>query len=372
MVNLLLETTASEVFKYIGYVLLSILALLIMIVIHEFGHYISGKILGFKIKEFAIGFGPKLFKITNKKNGEVFSLRAIPLGGFCQFLGETDEEETKQVGSFESMPAWKRIIVLFSGAFFNFLSCIIIITLVFTFFGQLSPVVSSINKDSYIGTNNLLLENDAIISINGKYVNILSNDDLNNAFSKLEDEGIFTIIRDNKVMDVKIKKSNFDDVNENGEYVLDENGNKITKYGIGITVSIKYVKLNFFRAIPRAIMYSFFIVYKIFVAIGMLFTGKIALFKSTGGMGTIVKTMTESVSAGFGVFSYIICIISANLAVMNLLPIPSLDGSKILLTIVESITRKKLNRKVIAIIDVLSILTLLIIAIVSDITQFLS
>ncbi|MCR4661878.1 MAG: site-2 protease family protein [Clostridia bacterium] len=368
---MLISAPATEVFKYIGYVLISILALLFMIVIHEFGHYLAGKLLGFKIKEFAIGFGPKIFKITNKKNNEIFSLRCIPLGGFCQFYGESDNDENGDK-SFDSMPAWKRIIVLFSGAFFNFVSSIIIITLVFTFFGQIVPKVNSIQKDSYIGQNNILIENDAIISINHKYINILNADDISSAFSKLDETGTITIIRNGEIINIDVIKSDFKTYDENGEVVLDDEGNEKITHGLGITIALDYVRIDFFRAIPRAIMYSFFIVYKIFLIIGMLFTGKIGLMASAGGMGTIVYSMSQAIESGFGVFSYIICILSANLAVMNLLPIPSLDGSKILLVIFESIFKKKFNRNIIAIIDIICIFALIIFAIVADITRFIN
>ena len=79
--------------EYFLYILLAIIVLLAMITIHELGHYIAGKILKFKINEFSIGLGPKIFSKTNKKTGEVFSLRVVPLGGYCAFEGETDVEE---------------------------------------------------------------------------------------------------------------------------------------------------------------------------------------------------------------------------------------------------------------------------------------
>ena len=83
--SFLLSVTFVEVMSYIGYILIALLCLMAMIVIHEFGHYIAGKIFKFKINEFSIGFGPALFKIKNKRNGELFSLRLLPLGGYCAF-----------------------------------------------------------------------------------------------------------------------------------------------------------------------------------------------------------------------------------------------------------------------------------------------
>ena len=111
----LLSVSFIEVLQWIGYILVALLCLMLMITIHEAGHYAAGKIFHFTILEFSIGFGPKIFQRENKETGEKFSIRAIPLGGFCQFAGE-DEEATVE-GTFNSKPPWQRIIVLFAGAF---------------------------------------------------------------------------------------------------------------------------------------------------------------------------------------------------------------------------------------------------------------
>ena len=108
--------------KYFGFIMLAIAMLLVLVVIHEFGHYIAGKILKFKINEFSVGFGPKIFQKV-KKNGELFTLRLFPLGGYCAFEGEDDESENPD--SFAKQKAWKRLIVLFSGPLFNFLSAFV-------------------------------------------------------------------------------------------------------------------------------------------------------------------------------------------------------------------------------------------------------
>ena len=130
MSNLLLSGAGNTVLS----VLLAILILLAMICVHEFGHFISGRILGFKINEFAIGFGPKLFKRRGKKHGTLFSVRAFPLGGFCAFQGEDGDE--KDPNSFNNKKPWQRIIVLVSGALFNYLLALILIIVGFFSFGQ--------------------------------------------------------------------------------------------------------------------------------------------------------------------------------------------------------------------------------------------
>ena len=91
---LCLAVSGLEVLKWIGYFLVALLCLMLMIMLHELGHYTFGKIFKFKINEFAIGFGPKLFSKTNKKSGEVFSIRAVPLGGFCSFAGEDEDRKS--------------------------------------------------------------------------------------------------------------------------------------------------------------------------------------------------------------------------------------------------------------------------------------
>ena len=103
--------SVSSVMNTVWAVLLAILILLAMITVHEFGHYLAGKALKFKINEFAIGFGPKLFRRISKKSGEAFSIRVLPLGGFCAFDGEDDEDDNPN--RFNNKDPLKRIIVLF-------------------------------------------------------------------------------------------------------------------------------------------------------------------------------------------------------------------------------------------------------------------
>lgn len=365
----MISATFASVMETIGYVLLALLCLMVMVIVHEFGHYIAGKLLGFKINEFAIGFGPRIIKVKNKKNGEIFSVRPFPLGGFCQFEGE-DEEGDKE-GSFNSQPPWKRLIVLFNGAFFNFLSAILIITFVFTFYGQILPVVGDIAEESYIAQETDIREGDVILSVNGKQINILMQDDLSREFSKVKDEGgTFTILREGKKKDVFVKRSDI--------YQRDEEGNIVTVDGVpqtyrafGFTVGLSYVKLNFFTSLGRAFGYSFFMVWKILWSIGQLFTGAIKFTESAGGPITIISTMSSAAKSGAGTLAYIVCLISANLAVMNLLPLPALDGSRMLFTVIEWIRKKPLNRKVEAIIHFVGLIVLFGFAIFADVFQLL-
>jgi regulator of sigma E protease len=118
----------------IVYIVVAILIFLLMILIHELGHYTAGRILKFKINEFSIGFGKSIFSKTNKR-GEKFSIRIFPLGGYCAFEGEGEKADEKNPQAFNNQKPWKRMIVLFCGAFFNFLSAIIFCFILLVSFG---------------------------------------------------------------------------------------------------------------------------------------------------------------------------------------------------------------------------------------------
>ena len=427
----ILSATVGEVFAYIGYVLLALLALMVMIVVHELGHYTAGKLLGFKIDEFAIGFGPKIFKKKNKKTGELFSIRPFPIGGFCAFHGEDadgallDEDGNqikdangnivKDPDAFNNQKPWKRLIVLFSGAFMNFLSAILIITTYFTAYGQPLPyVVGTYDVPSY---ENVFMEGDAILSVNGKQINLMTTEDLDKAFSNVGDNARFYVLRGGKRIKINASKFYYNPFADgdficavNGdkletpvpyeEYLAtcdstdailftvvryDENGNiceqstmKVQKganpedadgfysYGFGITRTIARAKLPFFLAFGRAWSFCFFIVFKILASLGALITGKMGI-EGAGGTITTIITMAKVSALGFDSFLYVVAIISANLAVMNLLPFPALDGSRMLFTLIEWIFKKPVPRKIEAIIHTVGLVLLIVLAVFLDV-----
>lgn len=376
MTAIILCATAAEVFTYIGYVIVALLALMVMIVIHESGHYLAGKLLGFKIDEFAIGFGPKIISKTSKKTGEVFSIRPIPLGGFCAFHGE-DEDGGEDALAFNNQKPWKRLIVLFSGAAFNFLSAILIISIYFSVYGQILPVVQNINPTGNAYADGTFQEGDVILSVDGKTVNILLAEDLTRCFADCGDTATFRVLR-----------AKYDDNGEKigsgvvvitatkGDYtyektLYDDAGNAtgtetVSAYGFGISWAAGQVELNFFRALGRSFSFCFFAVFKILASIGALITGKLSL-SNAGGTITTIKVIAETSQAGFQYLLYAVAILSANLAVMNLLPFPALDGSRMVFTLIEMIFRKPVPRKVEAIIHAVGFVILIVFAVFLDV-----
>lgn len=430
MLNIL-SATVGEVFAYIGYVLLALLALMVMIVVHELGHYTAGKLLGFKIDEFAIGFGPKIFKRKNKKTGELFSIRPFPIGGFCAFHGEDADgalldENGNQVkdangniikdpDAFNNQKPWKRLIVLFSGAFMNFLSAILIITIYFSAYGQPLPyVVGTYDVPSY---QNVFEQGDVLLSVNGKQINLMAQEDLDNVFKKVGDTAQFRVLRNGKRIKITASKFFYDPF-EDGDYIYAVDGKKLDtpiayadylatvesndafivtvvrydekgeiceqstmkvqkganpedangfySYGFGITRTIARAKLPFFLAFGRAWSFCFFIVFKILASLGALITGKMGI-EGAGGTITTIITMAKVSALGFDSFMYVVAIISANLAVMNLLPFPALDGSRMLFTLIEMIFKKPVPRKVEAVIHTVGLVLLLVLAVFLDV-----
>ncbi len=371
----LLMATFGEVMGYIGYIALAVLVLLIMITVHEFGHYIAGKIFGFGIEEFAIGFGPKIFSKT-KKNGEVFSVRLLPIGGFCAFRGEDNESDDPT--AFNNKKWWQRIIVLISGALMNFVLALLIIILMFSIYGQTALVAykTEPTTDVMYTAENSFLDKDVIIKANGK--NIYLSTDLMDAVKdkKAGDTVEFLIYRDGKEVTIDLMlraDTDFKNVEDNKTLfsalgILCETNaetGEITKSGLYVTG----IKFNFFRTIARSFEYSIKLALSIFTIIGQLLTGALGI-KSMGGTVTTISVTAEAIKVGgFRNLLNISSFIGVNLAVFNLLPVPALDGSRVVFTLIEGITKKPINRRVEGIIHTVGLVLLLLFAVFVDLQQ---
>lgn len=365
------------------YILLAILVLLFMVTVHELGHYVSGKLLGFRINEFAIGMGPAIFSRT-RKNGEKFSIRVLPLGGFCAFDGE--DEEASDPACFNNQKPWKRIIVLVSGAFMNFLVAMLIIINIFLFAGMYFPKINMLLPD-FSTTDQVtspLQAGDIIFEINGRDM-YLSNDMSVALASVKEDEKFdITVVRNGEIITIKdvVKRaySAYQVDAETGEFVRDEDGNYvlahddsgnlIESYGLGIYQGYESFKFGFFETLGRSFVYAFRMAGVILSTLGQLITGGLGL-KDIGGPITTITMTAEIARSGLRNFLDIVALIGVNLAVFNLLPIPALDGSRVVFTVIEWIRGKPINRKVEAIINAVGLVLLLGFVIVADIYQLI-
>ncbi len=368
--SLLIMTSFWEVMEYIGYILLAVLVLLVMITVHELGHYIVGKIFKFGVDEFAIGFGPKIFKKT-KKNGEVFSIRALPLGGFCSFKGE--EGESTDPSAFNNKKPWQRILVLIAGAVMNYLLAVLIICLMFGVYGQTTVVAHKVDTTTNYYAEYSFLEDDIILTAEGRNV-YLSTDLMNAIGGKKQGELVnFTVRRNGNDVDIKVKlrcDADFKSVEDNqtlykalGAYQTTEDGR--IESGLYST----YVRFGFFTTIGRSFEYSFKLAGTIFTVLGQLLTGRLALSSMGGTVTTIAITASAVKTGGLWYLMYIASFIGVNLAVFNLLPFPALDGAHVVFTLIEWIRGKPINRRVENIIHTVGLVLLLLFAVFCDLQR---
>ena len=370
--SLSLLASFGQVMTYIGYIFLAILVLLLMITVHELGHYFAGKIFKFGIEEFAIGFGPKIFKKT-KKNGEVFSIRALPFGGFCSFRGE--DKEDLDPTAFNNKKPWQRLIVLVSGAVMNYLTALVIIAIMFAVYGQQTfRVNKTLPTDAY-AEENLLKEGDVLLAVQGKTIYLET--DLMNAISgkKAGDTVGVLIIREGVKKEKQIilqADTNFKNLEDTSTLhkalgIYEERGEE----GELLKVGMHYVsvRLPFFTLLGRTFEYSFKLAGTVLSVLGQLLTGRIGLSSMGGTLTTITATATAVQTGGLWSLLYISSFIGVNLAVFNLLPIPALDGSRAVFTVIEWIRGKPIKRKLEGIIHTVGFVLILVFAVIIDLQR---
>lgn len=308
-----------------------ILILGIIVFIHEFGHFLFAKKAGIYVYEFSLGMGPRIFKFNRKNDETEYSLRLFPIGGFVRMAGEEVEldEKIPEDKRMQSKTWMERFLTVIAGIMFNFILAIVVFFIVGLINGasQNKPYISSV----YDGINSgVVNEGDRIIGINGKKVVftdvLVLQVQLNNG------KPLNLTVRD--------KEGNEKDVVLNPIEVT-ENGETSYKYGIvlgddvktGIFPSIKYAFVKFTALIVQMVLVIF-----------NLCIGKLGLSSLSGPVG-IFNVVGESASAGFINLIYLLGFISLNVGFMNLLPIPALDGGRILFLIVEKIKGSKVDVK---------------------------
>ena len=362
MYNLL--ASFGDIISYIGYILLAVFVLLIMITAHEFGHFISGKLLGFRIEEFSVGFGPKLFS-REKSNGEKFSLRAIPLGGFCAFYGE--DEENPDDDAFNKKSPLKRIIMLISGALMNYLLAILVIIIMFTCYGHTAVMAYDTKSDGALNNR------DVILSVDNKNVYLLTDLMVVLEGKKQGEEVTFRVYREGEIVNVGVP------INCDGEFAnLEDLETLANAIGLNVTEKdgeIDYgfrttrIRSGFFESIGRSFEYSFKLAGTVFTVLRQLINGSLGL-NSVGGTVTTITMTADAVRIG-GIWSLlnIVALIGVNLAVFNLLPFPALDGARVVFAIIEWIFKKPVNRKVESVIHTVGLFLILLFAVFVDLQR---
>ena len=318
-------------------IVFAILLFSVLIFVHELGHFVAAKLSGVQVNEFAMFMGPAIAKW---KRGETqYSIRCIPIGGYCAMEGE--DEDTDNLHSFQKAAWWKRLIILVAGSFMNFVIGVLIVSVVL--FCQPRYATAEIQEvESWSTLASSLQTGDTIVGFDGKHISIY------------EDFTLATLMLPDGEYDVVVERNGEKLTLKNVPWVRqpvdDGNGGQIMLYGLSFAT-----KETTFGSVPgRILPTAFNHVKSVIISLRMILTGQAGLKDMSGPVG-IVQIMSESAAAAestggalvnmlwFGGF------IAINLAVMNMLPIPALDGGRVvgllLSTGFEKITGKKLNPK---------------------------
>lgn len=303
---------------------LVIIAISLIVIAHEFGHFIAAKRAGVKVEKFGIGMGPKIYSF---KRGETeYCICAIPIGGFCQLKGE--EEASNEPDSFDAKTPFQKFLIAFSGPFANLILSIIILAITFGFLGNpFIMQVNNIEQGSPAEEANIMV-GDEFIGVNG---NISNNWNLIRTFiSQNPDKEITVNIRRGEDrVDIKVapKKS--------------EDGTGL----IGVEMKPSNRRESFFNSIKLSLEMNYFFLKDFISFIGLLFTGNLSNVSVAGPVG-IVTMAADTVSIGWSYFLFFIALISVNLGFINLFPFPPLDGGRIVFSIIEGIFKKKVNKNI--------------------------
>ena len=294
-------------------IILAILLFSLIIIIHELGHFTLAKLNGIRVDEFSLGMGPTLFGKEFK--GTKFSLKLLPLGGACM-MGEDDADDTSE-GSFNSKSVWARISVIAAGPLFNFILALLMSAILVGAAGYAVPVIQEVESGSS-GSEQGLKKGDVITEINGKKIHIYEEFQLYNLTHSTSDTAELTF------------------------------GDETTKR-MGFTYSAEVEKPGFFKSIQYGAYTAKYWVEYTLECLKMLLTGEVGVNQLSGPVGIVeVVNDTYDAAAPSG-WSVVILsmmnlgiLISANLGVMNLLPIPALDGGRLVFLLIEAVRRKRI------------------------------
>jgi len=325
----------------LGYILAALFMLGVLIMFHELGHYLAARWCGMEVKEFAIGMGPKLFS-RKGKHGTLFSLRVLPMGGFCLYYGE--DQEVDDPRAYNRQPVWKRFVSVIAGPLMNFLLALVVAVVFFMVWGADLPVpVIGTLDDGMPAAEAGLLPGDTILAIDG--LPISQTKEAVDLVHGSEGRPLaFTVARGESEFSVTVTP----------RYVKEHD-----TYLTGFRFATVQTPLPFGTAISTSVSFCRHVVVVTYQSLGdLIFRGE-GTEEITGPVGIVNVIQEQTRAGGLPIYLYLAMLISINLGFMNLLPIPGLDGSRLIFNIVEAIRRKPLNRNVEGMIHFVGVVALL-------------
>lgn len=334
--------------------ILAILLFCIMIFPHELGHFIAARRVGVKVNEFAFGMGPTIWKKQGKET--LYSIRLFPVGGFCAMEGE--DEDSNEPRAFGNKKPWQKIVVLAAGSFMNVICAILIMSLVIGIMGFTTTVIGNVT-DRLPAKAAGIMEGDKILEIDGTPIEQWA--DVSQAIQASGGETMdVTFERDKEVKSVAVTPQLTDG--------FDAQGNPAQGYVLGITCKISH---NPFMALVDGAQATWNMTKMMFSALGQLFTGKAGVDELSGPVG-MINMVSQTSRYRFWYYGFLTALICVNLAIINMLPLPALDGGRIIFVIYTMITGKRVSEKVegtVHFIGIVLLLGLMIFVTMNDITR---
>lgn len=307
------------------YVVLAILLLGVLIIAHEAGHFWAARACGIEVQEFAMGMGPLLAKWKSRR-GTQFSIRLLPIGGFCQFYGE--DEDVNDPRAFGNQAVWKRMLTVASGPLMNFAVALLVIVLYMSALG-LHTTVPRVGEVEPHAAEAGLMAGDTLLAINGVDVTDVSTV-LTEISGSAGENVTLHVRRGGEELDVIIAP------------FYDE---EVARYRVGFTFAQERVRISLLQSIPFSVSYNVESVRLIVQTLkNLVFKGE-GVSDVTGPVGTVYVIQEVTQQGGIDIYLELMALISVNLGVMNLLPIPGLDGSRLLFLLVEAVRRKPVKRE---------------------------
>jgi regulator of sigma E protease len=349
-------------------ILSTIIVLGILIFVHEFGHFLLAKRLGVGVVTFALGFGAKLI---GRKIGETeYKICAIPLGGYVKLIGENPEEEVKEEDrsrSFSCQPIWKRALIISAGPFFNFFLAAVLFSLVNLLIGVPSSPTANIGEVSagFPAEEAGLRKGDLVLSIDGEQVSEWEDlaQIIRNSKGK---ELLLKVKRDSEIIDIKVTPKSITDKNIFGEEV------KIFRIGITPAEGGSFKRVNPLLAIGTGFLQTWNGIKLTILGIVKLIQ-RVIPAKEIGSPIMIAKMAGEQAKKGILSLALFTAIISINLGIINLFPIPILDGGHFLFLSLEAVLRRPISIKKMEIaqqIGLVFIILLMLFAIRNDVIRY--
>ena len=305
-------------------IILAILGFGFLVLVHEFGHFIVARLNGVHVEEFSLGMGPTLLSRKGKQ-GTVWSIKALPIGGMCQMKGEDTGEEDASSDSFQAKHPLRRMSIIFAGPLMTLITGFIFFTILAQSLGFQTNVVEAVLPDSPASAIGLQA-GDAIIEVNGNQVTTFNDVITYMALGEGKPTAI-KVRRDTVVSDYQITPM----VGENGQYLIgfqtrvETQPNLVQSFRQGLTEATSMVRQTYF-------------------SLKLLFTGQVGM-DQMGGPVAILGMASEVAKTNFLSFIRFLGFLSINLAIFNLLPFPALDGGWLVVLLVELVSRRKLPEK---------------------------